>query len=138
MASKRDWLLQTLGITQWLVRCPNMLQNEAKIIFSPEIRLLIIERTTLPRFYSQLFYDVLRSLRLTPAQTYILTLGQISILPENIKCNSWRIGIKDPISVPGLQIYSPPLADLAKNPQAKRVLWQQIYHNEKYFYSNKI
>lgn len=134
MTSKRDWLLQQLGITQWVLRHPGMLQGAVAINLSPEVRLLIVAQA-LPDPRDPLFCDVLRSLELTPAQTYGLTPDQVAMLPEVTECNSWRLGVKEPLAVVGAQLYSPTLAELYQDPRAKRALWQQIYHHEQYFYS---
>lgn len=133
MASKRDWLLQQLGITQWALRRPGVLQGEVAVSLSPEVRLLIVA-LALPDPHDLLFCDVLRSLGLTPAQTYGLTPDQVAMLPEDTECNSWRLGVEEPLAVVGAQLYSPALVELSQDPRAKRALWQQIYHNEQYFY----
>ncbi|NIH15794.1 DNA polymerase III subunit psi [Serratia symbiotica] len=133
MASKRDWLLQQLGITQWALRRPGVLQGEVAVSLSPEVRLLIVAQA-LPDPHDLLFCDVLRSLGLTPAQTYGLTPYQMAMLPEDTECNSWRMGMEEPLAVVGAQLYSPALAELSQDPRAKRALWHQICHHEQYFY----
>jgi len=133
MASKRDWLLQQLGITQWALRRPGVLQGEVAVSLSPEVRLLIVAQA-FPDPQDPLFCDVLLSLGLTPAQTYGLTPDQVAMLPEDTECNSWRLGVDEPLAVVGAQLYSPALAELSQDTRAKRALWQQIYHHEKYFY----
>ncbi|NIH11181.1 MAG: DNA polymerase III subunit psi [Serratia symbiotica] len=133
MASKRDWLLQQLGITQWALRRPGVLQGAVAVSLSPEVRLLIVAQA-LPDPHDLLFCDVLRSLGLTPAQTYGLTPDQVAMLPEDTECNSWRLGVEEPLAVVGAQLYSPALAELSQDPRDKRALWQQIYHHEQYFY----
>lgn len=60
MASKRDWLLQQLGITQWTLRRPSVLQGEVAVSLPPETRLLVVAQT-LPAPDDPLFCDVLRS-----------------------------------------------------------------------------
>ncbi|RTG44191.1 DNA polymerase III subunit psi, partial [Serratia marcescens] len=45
MASKRDWLLQQLGITQWTLRRPGVLQGEVAVSLPPEARLLVVAQT---------------------------------------------------------------------------------------------
>lgn len=135
MASKRDWLLQQLGITQWALRHPGVLQGVVAVSLSPEVRLLIVAQA-LPDPHNPLFCDVLRSLGLTPAQTYGLTPDQVAILPKDTECNSWRLGVEEPLAVIGVQLYSPVLSELSQDPRAKRALWRQIYHHEQYFYHN--
>ncbi|MGB8665444.1 MAG: DNA polymerase III subunit psi [Serratia inhibens] len=133
MASKRDWLLQQLGITQWTLRRPGVLQGEVAVSLPPDVRLLVVAQP-LPEHNDPLFCDVLRSLGLTPAQTYGLTPDQVAMLPEDTQCNSWRLGVAEPLAVAGAQLHSPALADLSLDASAKRALWQQICHHEHYFY----
>ncbi|MCR0997117.1 DNA polymerase III subunit psi [Serratia rubidaea] len=132
MASQRDWLLQQLGITQWTLRRPGVLQGEVAISLPAETRLLVVA-ASLPAPDDALFCDVLRSLGLTPAQTYGLTPEQAAMLPEDAECNSWRLGVTEPLAVAGAQLYSPALAELSHDAGAKRALWQQICHHEQHF-----
>ncbi len=133
MASKRDWCLQQLGIIQWVVNSPSML-SKSKVTYnlSSKVKLLIVAQT-LPETHNPLFCDVLRSLGLTQTQTYTLTLEQVAFLSQNTKCNSWRIGLKEPLSLIGAQLYSPSLSELSHDHRAKRALWQQIYDHAQYF-----
>ena len=61
---------------------------------------------TLPAPDDPLFCDVLRSLGLTPAQTYSLTPEQVAMLPEETACNSWRLGVTEPLAVAGAQLHN--------------------------------
>ncbi len=99
----------------------------------PEARLLVVAQT-LPAPDDPLFCDVLRSLGLTPAQTYSLTPEQVAMLPAETACNSWRLGVAEPLAVAGAQLHSPALAELSQDAGAKRALWQQICHHEHDFY----
>ncbi|VAX76262.1 DNA polymerase III subunit psi [Serratia symbiotica] len=132
MASKRDLQLRQLGITQFTLRHPGVTQGEVPVSLSPKVRLLIIAKA-FPDPHNLLFCDVLRTLKLTPAQTYGLTPDQVVMLPKNTKCNSWRLGIEKPLEVAGVQLYSPALTTLSQDSQAKRSLWNQIYTHEQYF-----
>ncbi len=135
MISRRDRLLEQLGIIQWVLRYADVLQGEVSVNLSPEIRLLIVAQLP-PRIYDLLFCDVLRSLGLTPAQTYGIRPRQVTMLPrEDTNRNIWRMGIEEPLVAFGVQLYSPVLSELSQDPQAKLALWQQICYNEKYFYS---
>ncbi|WP_145543453.1 DNA polymerase III subunit psi [Yersinia frederiksenii] len=133
MASRRDLLLQQLGITQWTLRRSAVLQGEIAIHLPEDIRLLIVA-DPLPERDDPLLCDVLRSLGLTPSQAYTLTPEQVAMLPEKIQCNSWRLGISEPLAVAGAQLHSPALAGLYQDASAKRALWQQICHHEADFY----
>ena len=133
MASRRDLLLQQLGITQWTLRRPAVLQGEIAVRLPEGVRLLVVAQT-LPEQDDPLLCDVLRSLGLTPLQAYALTPDQVAMLPADTQCNSWRLGISEPLAVAGAQLHSPPLAGLYQDASAKRALWQQICHHEADFY----
>ncbi|MCB5307408.1 DNA polymerase III subunit psi [Yersinia massiliensis] len=133
MASRRDLLLQQLGITQWTLRRPAVLQGEIAVRLPEGIRLLVVAQT-LPEQDDPLLCDVLRSLGLTPLQAYALTPDQVTMLPADTQCNSWLLGISEPLAVAGAQLHSPPLAGLYQDASAKRALWQQICHHEADFY----
>lgn len=133
MASRRDWLLQQLGVTPWILHRPAVLQGEIAIRLPDDIRLLIVARS-FPEHDDPLLGDVLHSLDLTPRQIYPLTPEQVTMLPKNIRCNSWRLGVSEPLVIEGAQLHSPALAELYQNVNAKRALWQQICEYEKDFY----
>ncbi|CNH53375.1 DNA polymerase III subunit psi [Yersinia thracica] len=133
MASRRDLLLQQLGITQWTLRRPAVLQGEIAIRLPDDTRLLIVA-DPLPDQDDPLLCDVLRSLGLTSRQVYALTPERVAMLPEETQCNSWRLGISEPLAVAGAQLHSPTLTGLYQDASAKRTLWQQICHHEADFY----
>ncbi|ANI30835.1 DNA polymerase III subunit psi [Yersinia entomophaga] len=133
MASRRDWLLQQLGITQWTLRRPAVLQGEIAVSLPEDIRLLIVAET-LPGQDDPLLCDIVRSLGLSAAQIYSLTPDQVAMLPEDTQCNSWRLGISEPLALAGAQLHSPALTELYQDAGAKRALWQQICHHEADFY----
>lgn len=133
MASRRDLLLQQLGITQWTLRRPAVLQGEIAVRLPADTRLLIVAHQP-PEYDDPLLCDVLHSLGLTPRQAYALTPEKVAMLPEDTQCNSWRLGISEPLAVVGAQLHSPALAGLYQDASAKRALWQQICHHEADFY----
>lgn len=137
MALKSDWLLQHMGITQWVLRRPEVLRGVALENVSYKVHLLIIAQI-FPKYNDLLFCDVLRSLRLTTKQIYLLTPQQVAILPKYTKCHSWRLGIREPLSLCGIQLYSPVLSELSRDSLAKRALWQQICNHEQHFYHNSL
>lgn len=57
MASRRDLLLQQLGITQWVLRRPAVLQGEIAIHLPEDTRLLIVAQQ-LPEHGDPLLCDV--------------------------------------------------------------------------------
>ena len=125
MATRRNQLLQQLGITQWTLRRPTVLQGEIAVNLPTGTRLVIVAAQP-PAANDPLISDVLRSLSLTPQQVYTLTPEQIAMLPALTSCPSWRLGIDTPLPLAGVQFTSPTLADLYANAHAKRALWQQM------------
>jgi len=133
MTSRRDWLLQQMGITQWTLRKPSVLQGEVAVSLPEHTRLLIVADVP-PAEDDPLVNDVLRSLALAARHVYRLTPEQVTMLPEGTHCNTWRLGILAPLSVEGTQLSSPALTELYQDAGAKRALWQQICENEQHFY----
>jgi len=133
MASRRDTLLQQLGITQWTLRRPAVLQGEVAVSLPAETKLLIVADVP-PAEDDPLVRDVLRSMALAEPQVYRLTPEQVTMLPEDTRCNIWRLGLSEPLTLAGTQLSSPALAELYQDASAKRALWQQICENEQHFY----
>jgi len=133
MASRRDTLLQHLGITQWTLRRPSVLQGEVAVSLPADTRLLIVADVP-PAENDPLVNDVLRCLALREGQVYRLTPEQVTMLPDDTRCNVWRLGLSEPLALAGTQLSSPALTELYQNAGAKRALWQQICENEPDFY----
>jgi len=133
MATRRDWLLQQLGITQWTLRRPTVLLGEVAVSLPEQTRLLIVA-DVLPLEDDLLVKDVIRSLNLNPSQVYSLQTAQVAMLPQDTHCTTCRLGISEPLPVAGAQLFSPALAELSQDAGAKRALWQQICENEQHFY----
>ncbi|CUR53691.1 DNA polymerase III subunit psi [Serratia symbiotica] len=137
MILKRNWFLKQLGITQWILRTPNIVKDKTIIHLSSKIRLLIISNIFLSN-NDPLFIDIIYSLGFKLEQTYQLKPYQIKNLSKNIKYMSWWIGIKKSFILDGVKLYTPILTELSQNSSEKRILWKQIYNNEKYFkFNNK-
>ena len=126
MSEKRDNILQQLGITQWVLHRPAVLRGESALNIAETVRLLIVADPP-PDLRDPRLCDILRSMGLVAQQALILRPAQVARLPEATQCTSWRLGISEPLSLPGVQLHSPPLAELSKNTPAKRALWQQMW-----------
>lgn len=135
MSSRRDWLLQQMGITQYVLRRPRALQGEIALSVPPDTRLLIIADVP-PATEDPLVSDVLRALAIDPHHTVALTPEQLAMLPDDHHCASWRLGIDAPLAIKGAQLASPALEELYHNAGAKRALWQQICENESDFFTH--
>ncbi|RWR00917.1 DNA polymerase III subunit psi [[Pantoea] beijingensis] len=135
MSSRRDWLLQQMGITQYTLRRPRALQGEIALALPTDTRLLIVASVP-PSTEDPLVSDVLRSLTLAPHEVVILTPDRLAMLPEERQCASWLLGVDETIAIKGVQLSSPALDELYHNADAKRALWQQICEYESDFFTH--
>jgi DNA polymerase-3 subunit psi len=133
MTSRRDWQLQQLGITQWSLRRPAVLQGEIAISLPEHIRLVMVAQT-LPALTEPLVSDILRALAVTPDQVLQLTPDRVAMLPEGGRCNSWRLGEDEPVALEGAQVASPAFEQLQTSATARAELWQQICAHEHDFF----
>jgi DNA polymerase-3 subunit psi len=133
MTSRRDWQLQQLGITQWSLRRPAALQGEIAISLPENIRLVMVAETP-PSLTEPLISDVLRALSLRADQVLQLTPDRVAMLPQNSRCNSWRLGCEAPLSLAGAQVSTPVFDELQTSAPARIALWQQICAHEHDFY----
>lgn len=127
--SKRDHLLAQLGITQWVLKRPSVLQGKISLRLDKNVRFIIVA-DPLPSYNDALIKDVLHALGFKHDEVYLLMPFQLKRLPENTRCHSWRLGIKASLSLIGVQLYSPAWADFYQNAKAKRAFWQQICDHE--------
>ncbi len=106
MTSRRDWQLQQLGITQWSLRRPGALQGEIAISLPEHIRLVMVAETP-PSLTEPLIGDILRALAVTPDQVLQLTPDRVAMLPQDSRCNSWRLGTEASLPLAGAQVSTP-------------------------------
>lgn len=135
MASRRDHLLQQLGITQWALRYPARLRGEIAVAISAETKLLIVSQQTLSPD-DLLLCDVLRALSLTPEQAVILTPDQFAMLEQPTSLAYWWLGEDYPSDIEHL-LHSPTLTRLYQDPVAKCALWQQICYDQDYLFPDR-
>ncbi len=129
MTSRRDRQLTQLGITQWRLRRPAVLQGEIALRIPEHIRLVMVADKP-PTLTDPLIQDVLRALTLTEANVLPLTPDRAALLPEGSRCNSWRLGVESPLTLPGVQLSSPGFDELLHNAAARIALWRQICEHE--------
>lgn len=132
MTTRRDWLLQQLGITQWRLWRPAVLRGEVVVKLPDCIRLLLVTDLIMPKFHP-LVVDVARSLMLTPERIARLTSDQVMMLPEDVHYHCWWLGLTAMRNLGGISLCTPPLAVLQEEAGAKRELWRQINKNKHYF-----
>ncbi|MFS2222861.1 DNA polymerase III subunit psi [Pantoea sp. B65] len=135
MSARRDWLLQQMGITQYVLRRPRALQGEIAVTLPPHTRLLIIADVP-PSTDDPLVSDVLRALAIDQHDAVALTPDQLAMLPDDSPCASWRLGIDTPLTLQGAQLASPALDELYQNASAKRALWRQICEHDSDFFTH--
>lgn len=133
MSSRRDWLLQQMGITQYTLRRPRALHGEVSISLPEQTRLLIVAETP-PPLSDPLVRDVLAAMLVQEHEAMALTPEQLAMLPDDTRCISWSLGLAAPVAGP--QLTSPVLAELYHNADAKRALWQQITQHESDFFTD--
>lgn len=104
MTSRRDWQLQQLGITQWSLRRPGALQGEIAISLPEHIRLVMVAETP-PSLTEPLIGDILRALAVTPDQVLQLTPDRVAMLPQDSRCNSWRLGTEASLPLAGASVH---------------------------------
>ncbi|OAT29187.1 DNA polymerase III psi subunit [Buttiauxella ferragutiae ATCC 51602] len=126
-------MLQQLGITQWELRRPAALQGEIAVSLHENVKLLIIAED-LPDLNDPFVCDVLRSLNLDAQQIMQLTPERAAMLPGESRCNSWRLGVSEPLPISGAQLATPNLNELYHNGAARQALWQQICEHEHDFF----
>lgn len=126
-----DWLLQQLGITQWKLQRPKVLQGEVTVQLPTYIRLLLVA-DPLPPADHRLVTDVGRSMLLTSEQIFPLTIAQILMLSDPVCCHCCWLGLKAMRNFNGICLTSPSLRVLQNDAEAKRALWRQIVDYENY------
>ncbi|HFP9383794.1 TPA: DNA polymerase III subunit psi [Raoultella planticola] len=133
MTSRREWQLQQLGITRWSLRRPGVLQGEIAISLPGHIRLVMVAENP-PSLTELLARDILRALALSPDQVLQLTPDRVAMLPQDSRCNSWRLGTDAPLPLAGAQLSTPAFDELQTSASARMALWQQICAHEHDFY----
>ncbi|MCP6530636.1 DNA polymerase III subunit psi, partial [Klebsiella pneumoniae] len=81
-----------------------------------------------------LISDILRALALSPDQVLQLTPDRVAMLPQDSRCNSWRLGTDAPLLLAGAQVSTPAFDELQTSAPARMALWQQICAHEHDFY----
>lgn len=85
---------------------PWRVAGEIAIAIPAHVRLVMVAND-LPALTDPLVSDVLRALTVSPDQVLQLTPEKIAMLPQGSRCNSWRLGTDEPLSLEGAQVASP-------------------------------
>lgn len=109
------------------------LQGEIAISLPEHIRLVMVAETP-PSLTEPLIGDILRALAVTPDQVLQLTPDRVAMLPQDSRCNSWRLGTEGVAAAGGRPGVHPAFDELQTSAPARRALWQQICAHEHDFY----
>lgn len=135
MTSRRDWLLQQMGITQYQLRRPRVLQGEIAVRLLPDTQLIIVAENP-PGLQEPFLRDVLHTLGLKPTQVMTVTPDQLQMLPETLNCAGWLLGVESEQSFNGVALSSASFNELLSSGAARRALWQQICEHDSHFFSH--
>lgn len=129
--SRRDVLLQQMGISQWQLVRPEALKGAMNITVAEPIRLVIVSQQNL--LQQPVVQDVLRSLTLDSEQVLNITFEQLTYLQVNHKVSYWLLSQNTSKNDRTLSLPQPlnvwqsgDLEEFKQHPQAKRQFWQTI------------
>ena len=129
--SRRDVLLQQMGISQWQLVRPEALKGAMNITVAEPIRLIIISQQNL--LQQPVVQDVLRSLTLDSEQVLNITFEQLTYLQVNHEVSYWLLSQNTSENDRTLSLPQPlnvwqsgDLEEFKQNPQEKCRFWQTI------------
>lgn len=130
--NRRNLLLKEMGITQWQLHRPDVLQGVVGIVVAENIRLIIVSDENVQT--SPLLSDVLLSLEIPKEDCLCLNFEQIQHLESSHAVRYWllaesaeKIDRALPFCLQAERIYrSPNFAQFQLSNAAKQDLWQQI------------
>ncbi|AIN47547.1 DNA polymerase III subunit psi [Candidatus Palibaumannia cicadellinicola] len=127
MTIRRDWQLKQLGIIQWTLWRPQLLQGEVVVTLPAHTNFLFVAIADhLPPPDHPLVADVVRSIPLITKQLLHITPEQLMILPKHLRFHCWWVGLTAIRNLNGISLVTPPLSVLENDAAAKRDLWRQI------------
>lgn len=133
MTSRRDWLLKQMGITQYQLRRPRVLQGEIAVRLLPDTQLIIVAENP-PGLQEPILRDVLHTLSLKPTQVMTVTPDQLQMLPETLNCAGWLLGVESEQTFNGVALTSASFNELLSSGAARRALWQQMCEHDSHFF----
>ncbi|TCP97658.1 DNA polymerase III psi subunit [Cricetibacter osteomyelitidis] len=133
--TKRDLLLQQMGITQWQLHRPEALKGVVQVFLSENTALVIIADQPVDKS-AVLFKDIFTALNLSESNGLCLDFEQVQHLNINKSVICWFLtDNSEKIDRTLSQLKntstvwkSPAVANFCHNTQAKRRLWQQMQH----------
>ncbi|UDG80563.1 DNA polymerase III subunit psi [Candidatus Hartigia pinicola] len=129
--TRRDRLLNQLGITQWIVRNPYLL-NIKKHLIIPEFTKLIIISDENINSNDSLLNDILFLMKIHQSEVFYINSKKLAMIPVPIKIMCWVLSNNSQIKKSENFFISPILSELYVKKSAKISLWKQICkYNEK-------
>lgn len=133
-SARRDWYLNRLGIAQYNLRNPQALRGKIVSMLSGDTRLIIVAESFYPEL--PLFKDIINTINLTKTSWFFIDPAQAVLLPDNLYCVIWLIGVKPATNLttksPAI-IYTESLTNLTESATNKRLLWQKLCQYDHYF-----
>jgi len=138
-SARRDWYLNHLGITQYDLRNPQALRGEIVTMLSDDTRLVIVAES----FYPELpfFNDIVNAANLTKTSWFFIKPTKATLLPDNLNCIIWIMGIKPTINLTAKSsaiIHTESLTNLMNSTSNKRLLWQKLCQYDHYFQTRNL
>lgn len=138
--NRRDLLLQQMGVQQWQLHRPEVLQGALNMEIAESVRLLILTEQPVEKEQA-LLQDVVRSLELSANQWQILSLEQLQYVQISHALNCWllaknsekidrTLALLNGQTAPRNLWQSPDWQSFQQQPQQKRALWQQIQQSK--------
>ena len=124
-----------MGITQYQLRRPRVLKGEIAVTLTPGTRLVMVTEQA-PGLQEPLISDVLRVLNIQPAQVMTLTPEQLPMLPEQVDCAGWLMGVESEHPFNGITFTTAVFNELISSGAAKRALWQQMCNHDNHLFSH--
>lgn len=135
--TRRDRLLEQMGITQWMVRNPAVLRGERGVRFPASTKLIIITDENLD-LNSQLLKDIFLSMNITQDDVVCVNSEQLSLIPTPITIPCWVLGGEIHPEGAKITFISPVLSELILSHSAKQALWKQVYQYDENFTTKAI
>ena len=133
--TQTDWYLKQCNITQYVLRNSAVFQGELATHINDKIRLIVVAKK---KPTQKIYYDILKAIDLTEEQVLVLTPSQLIISADEVKVVTWFIDVNS--NEPwqnNLTINTSDLDSLAKDPQQKRKLLQQLCNYENHFHPER-
>ncbi|BBG61158.1 DNA polymerase III subunit psi [Providencia rustigianii] len=135
--TRRDRLLEQMGITQWMVRNPAVLRGERGVRIPESTKLIIITDENLD-LNSQLLKDIFFTMDIDETDMVCINSEQLKLIPTPITIPCWVLGNEIHPEGSKFTFISPVLSELIASSHAKQALWKQIYQYDENFNTKAI